>query len=153
MNHLTALTHIRIAGLVREAARWSQSSTCEHQILNYKLTKNIICGMFNKTGNTIFCSFIPPLEDLICTYILYIHKHMGNKKQNGSSGNASEFYSGCAQFKQWLTRPSIFVVFLRSIWETREYFLKLSHNRFTTKFPNLLFTSYLTIPQSNTRYW
>lgn len=45
----------------------------------------------NTGGNTTLCSFIPPLEDLICTYILYIHTHMENKKQDGSSGNASEF--------------------------------------------------------------
>jgi len=71
--------------------------------------------MFNKTGNTKLYSFILPLEDLlvICTYILYIHMHMENKKQDDSSGNVSEFCLGGAQFQPWLTRWRIFVVFLR----------------------------------------
>jgi hypothetical protein len=84
--------------------------------------------MNNKTGNTTLCSFIPSLEDLISTYILYINMHMENKKQDGSSGNVFEFYSGGAQFKPGLTRREIFVVFLRSLWKIRVFFLNLSHN-------------------------
>jgi hypothetical protein len=109
--------------------------------------------MFNKTGNNTLFSSLLPLGDLMCTYILYIHMHMESKKQDGSSGKASEFYLGGAQFKTWLTRRRIFVVFLRSLWEIRRYFLKLSHDRFITQFPHLLSSCKLTIPQSNTWYW
>jgi hypothetical protein len=47
--------------------------------------------MCNKTGNNTLFSSTLPLGDLMCTYILYIHMHMKNKKQDGSGGKLLNF--------------------------------------------------------------